>query len=72
MHRLTLLLTEGPTSCGLPTPVTDLKIIDAEGKTLGPMETGEICIRGPQVALGYWKNEKASKESFDEEGWFKS
>ena len=32
-------------------------------------ETGEVCIRGPQVMKGYFNNEKATKEMVDEEGW---
>ena len=31
---------------------------------------GEVWIRGPAVAIGYFKDEKKSKEDFDEEGWF--
>jgi long-chain acyl-CoA synthetase len=42
---------------GLPFPDTDVKIVDLdEGtRTLGVGEVGELCIRGPQVMLGYWK-----------------
>ncbi|KGD89325.1 long-chain fatty acid--CoA ligase [Achromobacter sp. RTa] len=42
-------------SIGLPVPSTDISIRDDEGRELGIGESGEICVRGPQVTQGYWK-----------------
>ncbi|KAI9369551.1 hypothetical protein BJX61DRAFT_137066 [Aspergillus egyptiacus] len=49
---------------------TEVKVIDtATGKELGYGEEGEILARGPQIVMGYLGNEKATKETFDEDGW---
>jgi len=38
------------TSSGKPVPNTEMKVVKRENNTnLGPGETGEICVRGPQV-----------------------
>jgi len=42
-------------SIGLPLPSTDISIRDEQGKELGFKETGELCVKGPQVMAGYWK-----------------
>lgn len=49
---------------------TEVKIIDKEtGAELSYNEEGEILARGPQVVMGYLNNEKATRETFDEDGW---
>lgn len=43
-----------PGAVGRALPGTTLKVVDVEsGNTLAPMQTGEICVQGPQVMLGY-------------------
>lgn len=51
-------------SIGMPFPGTIIEIIDpADKMTSMPIGMrGELCIRGPQVMLGYWKNEAASAD----------
>ncbi|MGH2658101.1 MAG: long-chain-fatty-acid--CoA ligase [Actinomycetota bacterium] len=41
---------------GLPIPDTDCKIVrlEAPDREVEPGQPGELCIRGPQVMLGYW------------------
>ena len=55
---------------GLPTPSTELRIYDENGKVLPQGEVGEICARGPQVMKGYW--EKDNTSVFFEGGWFRT
>jgi long-subunit acyl-CoA synthetase (AMP-forming) len=49
-------------SVGFAVPGTELKIAD----------DGEICMRGPHIFLGYYKNEAATAETIDAEGWLHS
>jgi acyl-CoA synthetase (AMP-forming)/AMP-acid ligase II len=60
-----------PGSVGRPNLTGDVKIVDAEGATLGVGEIGEICMRGPQVVPGYWNDEVATAAAF-RDGWFHS
>jgi long-subunit acyl-CoA synthetase (AMP-forming) len=34
--------------------------------------TGEISVRGPNIATGYWANPKATAEAFSPDGFFKT
>ncbi|KAI0478218.1 acetyl-CoA synthetase-like protein [Xylaria cf. heliscus] len=45
------------------------RIVDDNEKDVEPGQAGEIWVRGPVVTKGYWKNEKANKDSF-RDGWF--
>ena len=47
-------LTQFNGSIGLPIPSTEITIRNDEGRELPIGEIGEICVRGPQVMLGYW------------------
>jgi 4-coumarate--CoA ligase len=58
------------TTGGLLVANTVAKVLDLDsGKELGIGETGEICARGPQIAMGYLDNEAATKETFDTDGF---
>lgn len=57
-------------SVGLPLPDTDVGIMDPErgAAELPPGEVGEIAIRGPQVAKGYWNRPEETARVF-RDGW---
>ncbi|MEG1684685.1 MAG: AMP-binding protein [Bacteroides sp.] len=53
------------TSCGKAAPRMEVKVLSADPEN----EVGEIICKGPNVMLGYYKNEEATKQVIDEEGW---
>ncbi len=61
--------TERRGTIGLPVPSTEVAIFNDDGQQLNGGETGEICVRGPQVMRGYW--EKDNQGVFFGE-WFRT
>lgn len=58
-------------SIGLPVPSTDIKLVDDAGNEVAPGEPGELCIKGPQVMIGYWQHPQATDEVL-KNGWLRS
>lgn len=59
-----------PGSVGVTVPNTVCKVIDpATGEELGVDQEGELCIKGPQVMIGYLNNPEATARTIDAEGW---
>jgi long-chain acyl-CoA synthetase len=58
----------GPPSCNVEFKLVDVAEMGYVTNTDEP--EGEIWIRGPAVALGYYKDPTKTKESFDDDGWF--
>lgn len=48
------------------------KVIDQDGKALGPNETGEVCFKGPRLMVGYVNDPEATRSTIDNEGWVHS
>lgn len=52
-------------SIGRPIPGVEAKLVGCDENGIG-----ELCIKGPMVMLGYYKNEEATNAVFDYDGWF--
>ncbi|MGB5499249.1 MAG: AMP-binding protein [Maribacter sp.] len=51
-------------------PHLEIKIIDEETGQVVPLGvSGELCVRGYSVMLGYWKNEEKTKKAIDSARW---
>jgi long-chain acyl-CoA synthetase len=57
-------------SIGLPLINTDIKLVDpGSEKMVARGEPGEICVKGPQVMIGYFNKPDETKLAFDENGY---
>jgi fatty-acyl-CoA synthase len=56
-------------STGLPGLFCEARIVDENGRDLPAGELGEILVRAPNLFLGYWRNEQATREAF-RDGWY--
>ena len=54
-----------PGSCGKAVPRMEVKVLSSDPENI----PGEIVCRGPNVMLGYYKNEEATREAIDADGW---
>jgi long-subunit acyl-CoA synthetase (AMP-forming) len=53
-------------------PGQEARILRDDGTEADYDEAGEIYLRGGNIAMGYWKNEKATRETFLEGGWLRT
>ncbi|MGW6919457.1 AMP-binding protein [Kitasatospora sp. NPDC054939] len=60
-----------PGSVGRMVPSTELRVaaLDGSGTDLGPGESGELLVRGPQVMKGYFGRPSETAATVDAEGW---
>ncbi len=56
-------------ACGTVLPDHEVEIRDFDGTVLGEKKAGRICLRGPSVSPGYFRNQQATEASFSSDGW---
>jgi long-chain acyl-CoA synthetase len=57
---------------GLPMPNTELRLLDDDGREVGPGQAGEIAIKGPQVMAGYWQRPDETAKVMTADGFFRT
>jgi len=59
-------------SIGLPIPSTEVSVRAEDGSALPQGESGELCVRGPQVMVGYWRRPDETANVMLPEGWLRT
>lgn len=59
-------------SVGVVDPNAEIKIVGDDGNEVEVGERGEIHVRGPNITMGYWKNEQATNDTYYGDGWLKT
>ena len=57
---------------GLPMPGTDILLLDDAGAEVALGQSGEVCVKGPQVMRGYWEKPEANAAAFTADGYFRT
>jgi long-chain acyl-CoA synthetase len=61
-----------PGSIGPPLPGVDVRLVDVDGGDVLQGDPGEIFVRGPNVFLGYWHDDEATKRALTDDGWLRT
>lgn len=67
-----VLTKEFSGTIGLPLPSIDIAIKDDDGHSLPQGQSGEICIRGPNVMTGYYKQPEENRHAFTADGFMRT
>jgi fatty-acyl-CoA synthase len=56
-------------ACGVKLPEHDVEIRDENNTILGEDRVGRICLKGPSLSPGYFRNSQATEAAFSRDGW---
>ncbi|KAF7346113.1 hypothetical protein MSAN_01838000 [Mycena sanguinolenta] len=59
-------------STGNLLPGVQARVVKSDGTLAGYNEPGELMVKSPSLALGYYKNQQATDESFTADGWYRT
>jgi long-chain acyl-CoA synthetase len=59
-------------SIGYPIPSTEIAVVDDDGNPLPIGQSGELCVRGPQVMRGYWNRPEETAKVMLPGGWLRT
>lgn len=59
-------------SIGRPLPDVTIRIVDEEGKPLGPNIPGVILAKSPRIMKGYWDDEQKTAHAMTADGWLRT
>ena len=62
-------LTSKIDSIGVPISGVTMTVMSADGRELGPGETGELVARGPNIMIGYFRDEEGTRRVLDAHGY---
>ena len=62
---------EKPGSIGLPTARTEVRLVDVDGKAVPLGQPGEVLLKTPSAAVGYWDDPEATSSLF-QDGWLRT
>lgn len=66
-----LLFQARPASCGLPWPITEVRVVDEAGQELSNGEIGEFQFRGAHIMRDYWDDPEGTRAALDD-GWYRT
>lgn len=56
-------------SLGRPDAAYETALVDGDGKPVSPGEPGELCVRSPDLMLGYFQRPEATRSAMDHQSW---